>query len=448
MTDAQAPLDALAYLSRVAATLFFVATNGFFVAAEFALIKVRSARIDARAEEGSAPARIVRNLHSHLDRFLSACQLGVTLSSLILGWIAEPAVAEMLLAAAGSVGWVIPANASWLHGAALGLALAIVTLLHITLGEQVPKIWAIHRAETTALLIAYPLRAFAAIFWPFIYVVNEISNLLLRRAGIAPSEIAESALTVEEIKTILAGAASAGNITARQAEIADNVFGLIDLEVRHILVPRVDAVTLSLANSDDENLRIIRESGHSRLPLCHVGLDSVIGIVHTKDVMQALLEGVPPDLQRIARPPIFVPDTQPLSQLIARMQQTRTHCTVAVDEHGTAIGLVFLEDAIEILVGPIADEFDDTVSTPVRSADGSVVMPGEFPLPEAAELLELSDLGDECDTIGGHVVTLLGRMPRPRDEVQVGCYRATVLRISRRRIDLLRFEKTAVPDSG
>ncbi|MFQ5698208.1 MAG: hemolysin family protein [Myxococcota bacterium] len=432
----------------MAATLFFVATNAFFVAAEFALVKMRASHIDRRAEEGSARARVARNLHHHLDRYLSACQLGVTISSLILGWIAEPAVAEMLLAGAGSVGWIIPPDASWLHGVALGVALAIVTVLHITLGEQAPKIWAIHRAETTALAIAYPLRVFAGLFWPFISVVNEISNLVLRGAGIAPAEIAESAHSVEEIKTILVGAASAGTITARQLEIADNVFDLIALEARHILVPRVDAVTLSLANSEEENLRIIRESGHSRLPLCRVGLDSVIGIVHTKDVMKALLEGTSPDLERIARPPVFVPDTQPLSQLIVRLQQARTHCAVAVDEHGTAIGLVFLEDAIEILVGPIADEFDGSVSAPERSADGSLLVPGDFPLPEAAELLGLRDLGDESDTIGGHIVTLLGRMPRPRDEVEVRCYRATVLRVSSRRIELLRFEKSPESDPG
>ncbi|MDH3214653.1 MAG: CBS domain-containing protein, partial [Myxococcales bacterium] len=213
-----------------------------------------------------------------------------------------------------------------------------------------------------------------------------------------------------------------------------NVFAMIDLEVRHILVPRVDVDYLSLQQAPEESLRIVRESGHSRFPLCEVGLDSVIGLVHAKEVLGKAAAGQAVDLRALARRPLFVPDTQPLARLIARMQRSRNHCAVVVDEHGTAVGLAFLEDAIEEILGPIGDEFDEPEAT-VRSAGGDVLeLPGSLALPEAAERLGADDLGDESDTIGGHVVACLGRLARPGDELPIGRYRLTVEEVKRRRI--------------
>lgn len=433
------PLDATTALFRLGVTFFFVAANGFFVAAEFSLVKVRPGRLRALGEAGSGAARVARHIHAHLDRYLSACQLGITLSSLILGWLAEPAVADILVWGANGVGWSISLADPIVHAVALAVALSIVTFLHMTLGEQAPKLWAIGRSEATARQVAYPLRAFETAFRPFIWVINEASNGVLRMAGMRRDELGEASHNVDELRGLLAASARAGHISGRQLEIAENVFGIIDLEVRHIMLPRVDVVFLSLQHSAEENLRILRESGHSRLPLCEVGLDSVIGIVHAKDLLR-FRKDEPVDLKTLARKPIFVPDTQPLARLIGRMQRSRSHCAVVLDEHGSAVGLAFLEDALEELVGPIQDEFDQAEADVQKVGGGALEVAGSLALPEAADVLGLPDLGDEADTIGGYVVACLGRLPRHGDEVEIGRYRATVVELRRRRIRRLRFE--------
>jgi CBS domain containing-hemolysin-like protein len=428
--------DLTTFALRLAATLFFVAANGFFVAAEFALVKARTAQLRERSGQ-SRRARAAYHISSHMDQYLSACQLGITLSSLILGWLAEPAIAELLLWGAASAGLGLDPASVWVHAVALALALSVITFLHMTLGEQAPKIWAINRSDTVVLQVAKPLQLFAAVFRPFIWVINESSNWLLRLAGMGSDELGESSHNVEELQSILAASAEAGHISDRQLELVRNVIAMIGLEVRHILVPRVDVEYLSLQRTPDENLKIVRDSGHSRFPLCDVGLDSLIGFVHAKQVLAAAAAGELIEMSAFARRPLFVPDTQPLARLIARMQRSRNHCAMVVDEHGTAVGLAFLEDAIEEIIGPIGDEFDEPESS-VRGAGGDVLeLPGSLSLPEAAERLGAADLGDESDTIGGHVVAVLGRLARLGDELAIGRYRLTVAEVSQRRIVLL-----------
>jgi CBS domain containing-hemolysin-like protein len=425
--------DLTTFVLRLAATLFFVVANGFFVAAEFALVKVQATQLRERSKR-SGRARTAYHIRSHLDTYLSACQLGITLSSLILGWLAEPAVAELLLWAAGSAGLGLDPGNLWVHAIALALALSVVTFLHMTVGEQAPKIWAINRSESVALQVARPLQLFAAAFRPFIWVINESSNGLLRIAGMTPDELGDSSHNVEELRNILTGSAEAGHISDHQLGLAENVFAMIELEVRHILVPRVDVAYLSLERPLEENLRVLQETGHSRFPLCEVGLDTVVGFIHAKEVLGAAAAGKTIDLQSLARRPLFVPDTQPLARLVPQMQRTRNHCAVVVDEHGTSVGLAFLEDALEEIVGPIADEFDEPVVA-VRNAGGGVLdLPGSLALPEAEELLGAEDLGNESDTIGGHLVAELGRLPRPGDELTIGRYRIRVEEVRKRRI--------------
>jgi CBS domain containing-hemolysin-like protein len=438
--------DQFGFATRIAVTLFFVFLNGFFVAAEFALVKIESGPLAAAARQGSRRAKVAQHVHGRLDLYLSACQLGITLASLILGWIAEPAIAQLLLAGAESFGVPLARTDPFLHGVALALALAIVTALHMTLGEQVPKLWAIHRAEATALSVVYPLRLFTNVFRPVIWLLSAISNATLRLAGLSSEEIAEaSSHSAQEIKWILAASADAGHLQPRQLELARNVIEIIDLQARHILVPRVDVVFLSLQNSLEENLRIVRESGHSRFPLCSFGLDTVVGIVHAKEVLLALAEDRTPDLKALAREALFVPDSQALSRLILQLQRTGRHCCVVVDEHGTAIGLAFLEDALEEIVGPIRDEFDPVPEDVTRLDSGVVELPGNLPLPEAIEVLNLKDLEEESDTIGGVIVAQLGRLARQGDTLEMPGYRVTVLEVVRRRVARLRFEPIETP---
>jgi CBS domain containing-hemolysin-like protein len=326
------------------------------------------------------------------------------------------------------------------HPVALILALAVITLLHMTVGEQAPKMWAIHKAEGTALNIAYPLKVFATAFKPLIWVINVISNWLARLAGLSTEGSHQNAYDIHELRSILMESARSGSISSRQRQFSENILSLADLEVRHIMVPRTEVAYLSADRSDEENLRIIRESGHSRFPLGAPDLDHVAGLVLARDLLGQFLDKNQPDLRQLARELPSVPDTQPLSRLILDLAQRQTHCAVVVDEHGTAVGMTFLEDAIEEIVGPIYDEFDEKRDRVERTSSTTLTMAGDVPLPEAASVLGVGFDG-EADTVGGWLIAALGRLPREGDSVEIGDYRATVVAKRGNRIGSVRFEE-------
>jgi magnesium and cobalt exporter, CNNM family len=439
-------MDLFGVAWRLGATLFFVLLNGFFVAAEFALVRARSARIDEIASQGSAGARAAKHVLAHLDRYLSACQLGITLASLALGALGEPAVSQLLLAAAGAFGLVLEPTPPWLRIGSIGIAFTLITVLHMTVGEQAPKLWALRRAERTALQTALPLRLFTWVFGPAIGVIHGISNAILRALGLPPDARLESSATAEELLALVALSARAGHISERERELAENVFRLIELEVRHIVVPRVDVEYLSLQRPFEEALDVIRRSGFTRFPLCEVGLDTLVGFVHARDVMEAVMAGRAPDLRALAREAVFVPDTMALADFLRELQHRRAHCAAVLDEHGTAIGLAFREDALEAIVGPLGDEFDEEAAEFVELEGGAVDVLGRMPLPELSDRLKLEIEDDAGEgTIGGHVVALLGRLPRKGDRVAIGPWRVTVLDVVRRRIHRLRFERLPEP---
>jgi CBS domain containing-hemolysin-like protein len=436
-------LDAFGIAWRLGATLFFVVLNGFFVAAEFALVKVRASRIDELAAGGSGAARVAQHILKHMDRYLSACQLGITLASLILGALGEPAVSVLLIAAAGGVGFEVSPESEWLPIVSITLAFAVITTLHMTVGEQAPKMWALRRSEGMALRTAHILRGFTWLFGPFIAAINAISNWLLRMIGLPADHGHEGTPTAEEIRSILSLSATAGHISEREYELTENVFRTMDLEVRHIIVPRVDVAYLSLQNDAEENLRLIRSGSHSRYALCEIGLDTIVGFVHTKDVLDAVLGGRPPDLRAIARGPLFVSDTMSVSDFLLEAQAKQAHCAVVLDEHGTAMGLAFREDALEEIVGPLGDEFDERERNFRKLGESVYEMSGRVPLPEACsrtglELGEGEEEGEE--TIGGHVTARLGRLPAAGDQVRIGPSLATVLAVERHRVARLRLE--------
>ena len=428
---------------RLVATIIFVMLNGYFVAAEFALVKVRPGRISALARKGSPSARMVQMMLGRLNLYLSACQLGITLASLILGWLAEPAVANLLIAGANAIG--LSVDPGIIHGVALAIALAVVTILHMTVGEQAPKIWSIHRAESMALRMAYPLWLFTLVLRPLIWLVNVISNLLLRMAGMNPDGHAEPPLDAGEIRDLLSRSAQAGQITRRQGEFAKNVIGISRLEVRHILVPRGDVISLSIDDPVEESLGRLRQSGHSRFPLCRGDLDTVIGIVHAKSVLAALVDGREPDLEALAGKPVFVPETQKVSRMIHELQQAGSGCAVVVDEHGGAVGVAFLDDALEEIVGPIRDEFDAAEEEYREISSDVLELDGGMDLPAACELLGIDECGDE-DTIGGYVVGRLGRLPVVGDKVDIAPFTVEVTSVRDRRARSLRAERTVVEE--
>jgi CBS domain containing-hemolysin-like protein len=440
-TEAHAQLDALGFAWRIAATLFFVFLNGFFVAAEFGLVKVRHAFIHSQAREGKAAGRAAEKILARLDHYLSACQLGITMASLALGALGEPAVMALLIAGVHAAGLTIDLDSALFHAVAFALAFFLITLLHMTLGEQAPKIWALQRPEVSTMRSSVPLYWFSRTFTPFIALVNRISNRMVRMVGIEDANLEEGTQTAQELRESIIASARAGHITEPQWEIAERVLELRELEARHILVPRNDVAWLSLQKTLEENLAVIEQTRHSRFPLCETDFDSVVGVVHTKDFLPNLRTGEPVDLRKIARAPVIVPETQRVSLVMRALQEKRRHMALAVDERGVNVGLVFLEDAVERIVGPIQDEFDDEAPQAVKLGPGEHLVSGRLSLPEATSLLELEVGGADEDTIGGHVVAHLERLPEENEELVLGGYRVVVEQVSDRRIELLRFER-------
>ena len=437
------PIDLMGVAWRLGATLLLVVLNGFFVAAEFALVTVRRPRVIEMAEEGRFTARMTKHLLDHLDHYLSACQLGITLASLVLGALGEPAVATLVTSALELVNVTIEPHSPLVRGTSLVIAFTSITILHMTLGEQAPKMWALQHAQPAAFAISLPLRAFTVVFWPFITFVNAVANSMLRAVGIDPKVAHETVPTRGELQRALDLSTEAGHIPEQGRALVDNVLRAIDMQVRHIVVPRINVAILSLKASAETNFNLMRKSGHSRFPLCENELDSIVGFVHTREIFaRGVTSLTNAELRAMARPALLVPDTWPLGELIAKLQTSRSHVAVVIDEFGAAVGLAFLEDALEEIVGPIADEFDDAQDPLVELDSGDFEVNGSMPLPAAVDRFGLSVTDASGSTLGGYVTSLLGRLPKKGDEVRIGHYDVRVLSLVRgRAVNRLRLSR-------
>ena len=409
-----------------------MALNGFFVAAEFALVKVRPTQIDPYVQEGQRSAKVARQMVRHLDAYLSATQLGITLASLALGWIGEPAFA-----------WIIEPvvrpfagdNPALLHSIAATVAFLVIMILHIVLGELAPKSIAIRKAEGTTLAVSLPLFVFYKITYPAIWLLNHTANYLLRVVGIAPVSEGELAHDEEELRLLLASS-HAGGVSKQTRELLDNIFELKHRVARQIMVPRQDVIYLSTTHTMAENLRLARRSGHTRFPLCEGDLDHVVGLIHIKDLFRK--ERPIATLREAAREIAFVPETLELDRLLKRMRTERFHLAAVIDEYGGISGVVTLEDVIEEIVGQIQDEFD--VENPeIRSEeDGVYTVSGGMLVEDLEDELDIELSDRDEDTIGGVVLSELGRTPAVGDKVELGPVLLEVLDVDNNRIKDLR----------
>jgi len=416
--------------------LFLVLLNGFFVAAEFALVKVRPTQLEPYAEAGNRRATVARNMVRHLDAYLSATQLGITLASLGLGWVGEPAFAWLIRPLVQLIPGATPALT---HSLALTLAFLFITMLHIVLGELAPKSLAIRKAKATSLWVSIPLATFYRITYPAIWLLNHAANGLLRLFGIQPLSEHEIGHSEEELRLLLSS--SRATVTAQKRELLDNIFELSHRTARQVMVPRGDVVYLTTAASVQENLTVARESGHTRFPLCNGDLDHVTGLVHIKDLFRA---GAPPaSLSDVARPIPFVPETLTLDRLLRRMRADRTHMAAVLDEYGGVSGIVTMENVIEEIVGEIQDEFDR------EPPDLQQIGPGKWSVAGSMLILDLEDeLGIEIsdrdeDSIGGVVLSEIGRRPRIGDRVTVGPLELEVVEVSGNRVQSLKMTVAA-----
>lgn len=394
--------------------LFLVFLNGFFVAAEFALVKVRPTQIEPHAARGERSAKIARHMTRHLDAYLSSTQLGITLASLALGWIGEPAFAGLIRPVLSRFGNPSPALVSSLS---ISVAFLLITALHIVLGELAPKSIAIRKAKESVLWTALPLYVFYKLTFPAIWLLNHAANGLLALVGIRPVTESESGPSESELRMLLASAH--GNpLSIQKRELIDRVFELSDKVARQVRVPRTEVVWLSIGDDVEESLERARASGFSRFPVCDGDLDHVIGFVHVKDLFH--LKSTPGSLRDVARKLELVPETLPVDRLLERMQAERLHFAGVIDEFGGVSGIVTQEDVLEALVGELRDEFDADERPPItRLGRTDYLIAGSVLIRDVEKAIGVELTDRDEDTVGGVVLAELGRRPKKGDRVEL-----------------------------
>lgn len=428
--------------SLIIAGLVFV--NAFFVAAEFALVKVRASQIDQLAEAGNWAAKLTRRALDQLDSYLSASQLGITVASLALGKYIEHAIEPPVRHLLELFGLHIETNGALAMTVVPAIALSIGTFLHMALGEQAPKSLAIRSAKVIALWTAPILVAFYYIFWPIIWLLNAASNLTLRLLGLGQTNHAELAHTEEELRHIVAESVAGGHVSRNERRMIENVLSLEEKSARRVMVPRPDVVYLSLSRPLEENLRVARQTGHTRFPLCEDDLTTVVGMIHVKDLFRASQSGgARLDLRRLSREVPFYPETMHLDQLLFEFQRDRVHLAMLLDEYGSMTGMVSLENVLEELVGPIQDEFDRELPQVTPIGNDTFDVDAALPLDRLAEECGVELPETDAETTGGLVLDILGRLARIGDTVEVDGHRLTVTQADPTRIRRVRVEKLA-----
>lgn len=426
----------------VIVTVLIVVANGFFVAAEFAMVKIRPTRLEQLANQGRRRARLLGSMSKRINDYLSASQLGITVASLSLGWLGEPAVAKLLIPLfVGRWGW----QPSTVHTVAAALSLAIITFLHTVIGELVPKALAIRLTEPVALWSAVPFRIFYLVTTPLTWALRTSSALILKVLRLPPTSEAELVHSPDELRLVLQHV----ELDPGARRLIDRVFDYTHRIARHVMILRRDVVVLIAGRPFDDNLRIALANQYTRYPLVDPDTDRVVGYVHLKDIVTALASGDRPDRMReLVREPIYASEETSLEWLRREFQRRRVHIAIILGPGHAFTGIVTLEDLLEEFVGEIQDEQDQEEIPPFSwTADGVFESDGRLTLDVAKRELGLSlpPLPPDVETIGGYVLTLLAEVPVPGDTVEAGGYRFSVLEVRDRRIRRLRGEQIAAP---
>jgi CBS domain containing-hemolysin-like protein len=418
------------------AVLVLVAANGFFVAAEFSLVRTRESRIEQLRDEGKRTATLVLQQIDRIDEYLSACQLGITMASLGIGFLGEPAIARLLENVFGD---------SISHSLSLAISLTfaylITTALHITIGEQVPKIYSIVHAERTVLRVARPLHWFRVAFSPLIWALNTASNAMLRVVGVDPRAEFEEVSSAEDLKLIIARSSRGGKLDPGEAGMLSGVFHLHEQEARQVMTPIPAVVTVDLSDRVETALRRAIDSGHTRLVVTEENnTDRINGVVHVNSLVRRLMtDGPQASIADSVKDVLIVPETKPLDDLLADLQRERASMAVVVDEYGRTAGIVTIEDIIEEVVGEIADETDPAVAGVRRLANGDWWVRGHVPITDLADYgLELPVDSETYNSVGGFVFGQLGRLPKRGDMVQVNGYSLRVESVRENRVEAVR----------
>src|SRR5688572_5496996 len=421
-------------------TILLVLLNGFFVAAEFALVKVRSSQLELRAQAGNKLALVAHGMTAKLDAYLSATQLGITLASLGLGWVGEGVVSEIiihLMHLAGYKGSEILA-----HSIALPISFALITVLHIVFGELAPKSLAIQRPESTSLAVAYPLKFFYFVFQPAIWILNGFSNFILRMMGISPMHGSE-VHTAEELRLLFEQSKESGEIEVSEHELIENVFQFSDRMVKQIMVPRTKVVALEIGMLTEKVLTIIFAEGYTRMPVYRETIDNIVGVLYVKDLLIKMRQNEDINLEELMRPAYFIPETKKINRLLQQFQRKHLHMAIVTDEFGGVSGIATIEDIMEELVGEIQDEYDDENAIVKKTADFEYQIEGSAYVPDVNEFLPYAlPEGEDYETVGGFVNYIFGHIPEKGESMVFDVYDVTILEKSDRKIELVQLRVT------
>ncbi len=435
-------MDLGAAVPALLLTVVLLVANAFFVAAEFALVRVRETQLRELAEAGSGRAKLSQHLGLHIDSYLSACQVGITLASLALGIVGEPAVARLIEPA---FRWLIAINETAFHVVSFTIAYGLITYLHIVVGEQAPKYFAIQQALPTTLWSAYPLHLFYRVVFPFIWVVNASANAILRALGVAKTDAAE-VYSEEELKMLVAASTRRGILQESERLLLHRALEFADTMVRQVMVPRTEIVAVRQAQPLRELRDLTREHPFTRFPVFHADLDHIVGVVHIKDLVPA--QDLSRPLRDVMRRPLFLPETTRLDRALAEFKRQRMQLGIVVDEFGGTAGLVTIEDVLEQLVGEVQDEFDRETPHFRTEQGGTLLVDGLASVAALRERLGIELLEERYDTVGGLVFGRLGRLAKVGDVIDVEEHRLSVVAVDGRRVAQVRVQKVPARPSA
>ena len=435
LADGTHSTTAVTVLAKLFAVLFFVGANAFFVGAEFALVSVRRTRLETRAATGSRRAQCALRLINNPTFFISATQLGITIASLALGWIGEPTVATFLEPIAQSIA---PGGRTGLvaHALAIAIAFIAITYLHIVLGELMPKMFALERAEGLALFVARPLELFATAFRPFIFVFNKTGQGLARLFGLKASLSHTAVYSEAELRQLVDISKESGHLRAEERRLIHRVFEFSDTLVREAMVPRPAIAAISAACSLQDIQEAFQKHRYSRLPVYRESLDNMIGFIHSKDLIPYWLRPEGFKLESVLQPPMYVVDTARLEDVLRQMQKAKTHFGFVIDEHGGVEGIITLEDLLEEIVGDISDEHDEEVNEQITQVgDRRYVLDGALAVRDLNRRLKTTLPESEgYTTIGGFLMSVAGHVLQSGEMIESEGLRFTVEKVERRRL--------------
>ncbi|MCX6107289.1 MAG: hemolysin family protein [Proteobacteria bacterium] len=424
-------------LWRIGAVAILVFANGFFVAAEFALVTVRRSRIDELAAEGVVRAKHAARAIKHLDTYIAGTQIGITIASIGLGWIGEPALAKLLASLLSHISKTI--SLATVNNIAVAISFAFITLLHVLLGELVPKSLALQKPETISLAVAGPMAVIVEILRPLIWSLNSVGNWLLRIFGLEPAGELDAVHSPKELEILVGRSHAAGHLDEFERNILQRSFHFSETAVSEIMVPRSDMIALDLSKPTSEQMQLAADSQHTRLPVFDGDPDVMIGIIFVHEIFRLSQQGGQIDLRSLLRPALFVPESLSLEPLMGKFREKQTQLAIVIDEYGCVAGLVTLEDVVETVFGEMQDQNEEPSPSILKRLDGKITISGDTRLAELNNVLGWDLRDDESDTIAGFVMRKLGTVGKVGKEVKIPGGLLRITEVERNRILTLEF---------